>query len=140
MGGLACALDYICEYAQLRNYEITNEQGRVRMFWRRNAKVVELTPEEVQRKLAGGEIVLVDVREPDEYAAERIAGAISFPLSCFDPLALPGGDPARVVFHCAAGRRSATAAARCERAGVAANTHMRGGLAAWKAMGLPTMR
>lgn len=109
-------------------------------IFRRSNTVVELAPDEVQRRLSAGEIVLVDVREPGEFAAERIAGAVLMPLSRFDPQALPGGNPARVVFHCAAGRRSATAAARCQRAGVAANMHMKGGLAAWKAMGLPTAR
>jgi rhodanese-related sulfurtransferase len=62
------------------------------------------------------------------------------PLSGFDPAALPGGDATRVVFHCAGGKRSALAVARCRAAGVPADTHLRGGLAAWKAAGLPTQR
>jgi rhodanese-related sulfurtransferase len=102
--------------------------------------IVELEPAEVSARLARGEIVLVDVREPNEIAAERIPGALSLPLSGFDPAALPGGDPARVVFSCAGGKRSALAVARCHAAGVPAGTHMRGGLAAWKAAGLPTER
>ena len=109
------------------------------MFWKKQASIVELNAVEVQARLARGEIVLVDVREPREHGAERIAGAISMPLSQFDPAALPG-DPARIVFHCLSGHRSATAASRCRQAGVAAETHMRGGIAAWKAAGLPTRR
>jgi len=77
-------------------------------------------------------VVLVDVREPAEFAAERIAGAINHPLSRFDPALLPAG---RVILHCGVGKRSAMAMARCD----AAVTHMAGGLAAWKAAGLPTL-
>jgi rhodanese-related sulfurtransferase len=102
--------------------------------------LVELEPAEVQARLGRGEIVLVDVREPNEIAAERIPGAVAFPMSVFDPAALPAPDAARVVFHCAGGKRSALAVARCQAAGVPAGAHLRGGLAAWKAAGLPTER
>ena len=57
------------------------------------------------------------------------------PLSRFDPGALPKGD---VVLTCLGGKRSAAALTRCQQAGVAVNTHMGGGLTAWKAAGLPT--
>ena len=52
----------------------------------------DFTPARLRQGLEAGEIVLVDVREPGEYAAERIHGALLFPLSTFDPAALP--DPA----------------------------------------------
>lgn len=102
--------------------------------------LIELDPEDVSARLARGEIVLIDVREPNEIAMERIPGALSLPLSVFDPAALPAGDPGRLVFSCAAGKRSAMAVARCQADGVAVTTHMRGGLMAWKAAGLPTER
>jgi rhodanese-related sulfurtransferase len=98
---------------------------------------VELEPAEVSARMARGEIALVDVREANETAAERIPGAILIPLSRFDPAALPKGE---VVLTCLGGKRSALALARCREAGVAVNTHMRGGLNAWKAAGLPTTR
>ncbi len=102
--------------------------------------MVELEPADVQARLSRGEIVLVDVREPNEIAMERIPGALSLPLSAFDPAALPGGDATKIVFSCAAGKRSAMAVAHCEAAGVPASTHLRGGLMAWKMAGLPTER
>ena len=109
------------------------------MFWNRTKpaqpKPIELEPAEVSARMARGEIVLVDVREPNETAAECIPGALAMPLSRFDPAALPKGD---VVLTCLGGKRSAAALARCQQAGVAVNTHMRGGLTAWKAAGLPT--
>jgi rhodanese-related sulfurtransferase len=100
--------------------------------------IVELEAAEVRARLARGDIVLVDVREANETAAERIPGASSMPLSRFDPSALPAGDASRVVFHCGSGKRSALAVARCQAAGVPASMHLRGGIAAWKAAGLPT--
>ncbi|HWA80427.1 MAG TPA: rhodanese-like domain-containing protein, partial [Acetobacteraceae bacterium] len=78
----------------------------------------DLGPQAVHDRLIRHEITLVDVREPAEYAAERIPGALLFPLSSFDPAALPvaGGRP--VVLHCGSGKRSATALAACAAAGI----------------------
>jgi rhodanese-related sulfurtransferase len=44
-----------------------------------------------------------------------------------------------VVFQCGTGKRSAMAVASCQEAGVPANKHLRGGVAVWKAAGLPTV-
>jgi rhodanese-related sulfurtransferase len=99
--------------------------------------LVELEPADVSAAMAEDRIVLVDVREPNETAAERIPGAVLMPLSKFDPAALPKGE---VVLTCLGGKRSALAVARCREAGVPVKTHMRGGLTAWKAAGLPTTR
>jgi rhodanese-related sulfurtransferase len=100
-----------------------------------HAQPIELEPAEVNAGMAQGKLVLVDVREPNETAAERIPGAVLMPLSQFDPAALPKGE---VVLTCLGGKRSALALARCREAGVPVKTHMRGGLTAWKAAGLPT--
>ncbi len=97
----------------------------------------ELSPSDISAKLASKGIVLVDVREPAEYAAERIEGAVLHPLSRFDPHGLPPGD---IVFHCGIGKRSFDAMQRCAAAGVPHARHMKGGLAAWKQAGLPTIR
>lgn len=98
----------------------------------------EVSATEVRDRLSRGEIVLIDLREPSETRAEAVAGAHLVPLSSFDPRALPI-DPARpIVFYCATGRRSLVALARCTAAGLPDTAHMRGGLAAWKAAGLPT--
>jgi len=101
--------------------------------------VREVAAAEVAEDLRRHAILLVDVREPAEYAAERIHGAVLFPLSTFDPTALPV-DPARpVVFHCGSGKRSLVAVAKCQAAGVPARTHLKGGLIAWKAAGGKTI-
>lgn len=100
--------------------------------------VVEYGPQDVQALLEEGRILLIDVREPDEYAMERIPGALLYPLSTFDAAHLPAEGPRGVVFHCAAGGRSLTAA-RLRKAGGQAAAHMAGGIRAWKALGLPTV-
>ncbi len=96
----------------------------------------ELSPADVKAKMDAGEVVVIDVREPREYGAERIPGAFNFPLSTFDASALPtGGKP--VILHCGVGKRSAMAAQKCFEGGAAEATHMAGGLGEWKQAGLP---
>lgn len=103
--------------------------------------IVNLSPAEVAELLKQHKITLIDVREPHEFASERIHGAQLFPLSSFDPADLPAVDPGhRIVFHCGAGVRSAKAVALCEKAGIAHNHHMTGGMGGWKAAGLPYMK
>lgn len=101
--------------------------------------IQNLSPEDVAAKLKAGEIVLIDVREPNEYAAERIHGALLFPLSTFDPSLLPEGGKRPVVFQCGSGMRSGKAVAACQAAGLSHDAHMAGGIMAWKAAGLPTI-
>jgi len=72
---------------------------------------------EVATLLNAGKLLLIDVREPEEYAKERIAGALLYPLSSFDADALPDDGERQVVFHCGSGKRSLTAAERRLAAG-----------------------
>ncbi len=101
--------------------------------------VKEMTPDEVHEALKKHAVVLVDVREPHEYMAERIHGALLFPLSTFDPRALPGPDGRPVVFHCGSGVRSVRAVGKCVQHNIAHQVHMSGGILAWKQAGLPTV-
>jgi len=100
--------------------------------------VINLTPQEVHDALESGQALLVDVREPSEFAAERIEGAINLPLSSFDPSALPVNDGKRVILSCAGGVRSVTALNAAQGAGLNLEEHLAGGLRAWKMAGLPT--
>ena len=100
--------------------------------------VRDLTAEEVARGLADGEIVLVDVREPNETALERIPGSLLVPLSTFEPEDIPNPDGRRVVFSCRSGNRSAKASLIAQAAGLPYDAHLVGGIIAWKAAGYPT--
>lgn len=99
-----------------------------------------LEPAEVAALLADDAIILIDVREPNEYAKTRIRGAVLVPLSKFDPHSLPNADGKHIVFHCGIGGRSARAVAACQAAGIAIDSHMNGGIQAWIAAGLPVER
>jgi rhodanese-related sulfurtransferase len=101
------------------------------------SQLEDMSPKAVADALKSGDILLIDVREANEYGLERIPGALLYPLSTLDPKAIPVGGPKRVVFHCAAGRRSAMAAMRCQDEGVNVDAHLAGGLGAWKEAKLP---
>jgi rhodanese-related sulfurtransferase len=98
----------------------------------------DLTPEEVAKGLAAGELALVDVREPAETAVERIAGSVLMPLSSFDPADLPDPAGRTLVFSCASGIRSLRAAEIAQAIGLDHVGHLAGGIKAWKAAGYPT--
>ena len=102
-------------------------------------KTKDLTPQQVKTALAGREILLIDVREPAEFAVEKIAGALNVPLSTLNPADLPDARGKTIVLQCAGGKRSAMAVDQCRKAGQVVETHLAGGLAAWKAAGLPTV-
>ena len=101
-------------------------------------KVHDLTPQDVSRGLADGRYLVVDVREPNEVAAEAYPDAIMVPLSVFDPDDIPDPNGRTVVFACRSGKRSVTASLAAQDAGLPYDKHLAGGILAWKEAGLPT--
>src|SRR3569832_2316295 len=99
----------------------------------RPAEVRDLVPAEVARLLRDRQILLVDVREPHEYAAQRIPGAVLCPLSTFVAHSLPAESAVRIVFQCGTGKRSAMAARARLVAGASSAAHLAGGIGAWAA-------
>ncbi len=103
--------------------------------------LVDLSPAEAKRMVDAG-AVLIDVREPDEFARERIPGAVNVPLSRFSPAEVKetvrSRNAERAVLHCQAGVRSAQAAQAMLSAGDAVAHHVAGGLNAWRSAGLGT--
>jgi rhodanese-related sulfurtransferase len=96
----------------------------------------ELEPEQVKERLDRGEIELIDVREPYEWEAGRIAGARHIEL---ERLAGRAGEVPRertVVFQCRLGARSAMATQAFRAAGWDAY-NMAGGILRWVDHGLP---
>lgn len=73
--------------------------------------------EAVRDGLASGRILLVDVRESDEFVAGHVPGAINLPLSSFEPSRLPAPMGQKVVLICRSGRRAATALEKVEATG-----------------------
>ncbi|MBC7168886.1 rhodanese-like domain-containing protein [Phenylobacterium sp.] len=103
------------------------------------ADLVELEPAEVEAMLTRGDCVLVDVREPYEYGAERIPAALLMPLATFDAKALPTMTDKKVVLQCGTGRRSAMAAQKMQQAGYTETYHLKGGITAWREAKLPLL-
>ncbi len=102
-------------------------------------KQIDLSPADLKTTLESRSVVLVDVRKPAEFAAERIHGALNFPLSTFDPRALGSLPVAQVVFQCGTGKRSGIAIERCAAVGLPIIRHLAGGIGAWKSSGLPVV-
>ncbi len=101
---------------------------------------LEIDPATARRWLEAGEAVIVDVREPDERAAEWIDQTGSNPLSTFDPKPLLAAGTRKVIFHCRSGKRSLDALGRYRAAGGDRGYSLAGGIAAWKQSSLPTRR
>jgi len=108
------------------------------MSEQRDPPVHDLTPEDVAKGLTEGTMLLVDVRELNETAVERYPGAAIVPLSTFDPSQIPDPEGRRVVFACRSGRRSVTAFQAAQAHWLPYDSHLAGGILAWKAAGLPT--
>lgn len=100
--------------------------------------VVTLSPSQLAELLAKPNVHLIDVRAYNEFAGGHIEGAHSIPLEQLrsDPERELSHD-SEIVFVCARGVRSLTAAKLAERFGYAHIYNVDGGTAAWARAGLP---
>lgn len=96
----------------------------------------DYTPQQVHDLHVAGAIQLIDVREPHEHEAGRVAGDQLIELGQLgaEQAAIDRDRP--VVFYCRSGGRSAMATDAFAQAGYDAH-NMAGGLLAWDAAGLP---
>jgi len=107
------------------------------------AVVENLRPADLAAELGDGDVMLVDVREPDELESGTIGGAISVPRGVVEfaadrdgPEHRAGLDPSRrVIVFCDTGARSALVAHTLYALGYRDVAHLDGGLAAWVAEG-----
>lgn len=97
-----------------------------------------ITPAEAKRLVDQG-AVLVDVRERDEHARERIPGARNVALSSLEQAELEAGPGKIVLFHCKSGMRTLGNASKlAAKAGEGCDAYVvEGGLDAWRKAGLP---
>jgi rhodanese-related sulfurtransferase len=96
----------------------------------------DYTPAEVAALLEQGEIQLIDVRQPEEREAGRIAGDRFIELSQLAAEVDSVDRDRPIVFYCRSGSRSAMATEAFRGAGFDAH-NMLGGLIEWHAAGLP---
>ena len=90
-----------------------------------------ITPAEAQRRIAAGAI-LVDIRDPDEFARAHIPCARNLPLAQIDRIE---GAP-EVIFHCRTGMRTGANADKLASCSDAPVYLLEGGLDAWRQAGL----
>ena len=100
-------------------------------------KIEEVDPAEVSEHLGNG-VVLVDVRESEEWDRGHIPGAVHVPRSYLESRidAAVGDRDARVILYCASGQRSALGAhTLSELLGYTNVASMTGGITLWKDRG-----
>jgi rhodanese-related sulfurtransferase len=95
-----------------------------------------ISPERAAELLRKG-AVLIDIREADEHARERIPGARHHALSRLDAESPARAGDEVLVFHCRSGARTRGNAARLSAAANCDAYILDGGLDAWKKAGLP---
>jgi rhodanese-related sulfurtransferase len=99
-----------------------------------------LTPAGAVQLINRERAVVVDVREPEEFAAGHVGGARNVPLGQLQDK-LPGAVKNKTVpllLTCATGARAQRAAAVAQKLGYQKAQAIAGGLKAWKAANLPT--
>ena len=113
--------------------------GAMEMVAAAKAGIENLSPAELARELEGGDVLLVDLREPDETEKGVIPGAVRSPRGMLEfhadpatPFYLDGFDrDRRVILYCAAGSRSALGACTLQQLGYRDVGHLEGGFTAW---------
>ncbi|HSR07833.1 MAG TPA: rhodanese-like domain-containing protein [Bryobacteraceae bacterium] len=104
---------------------------------------LETSPQDVQRRIDAGEsLVLIDVREPEEFAITRIEGATLIPMRSI-PANLQQleakADEAALIVFCHHGVRSLNVVRWLREQGVSTCQSMAGGIDAWSAMVDPSV-
>jgi rhodanese-related sulfurtransferase len=98
---------------------------------------MEISPRDVQRRIDAREpLVLIDVREPEEFALARIEGATLIPVrnvpASFEELEAKARENMLIVF-CHHGVRSLNVVNWLRQQGIASCQSMAGGIDAWSA-------
>lgn len=105
------------------------------------AQIEELSPQDAQRWQAVTAALVLDVREPDEFAAGHLPGAVNVPRGMLEfrigELQPDGG--AAILLYCKTSGRAALAAQSMQAMGYLNVTSLAGGYDAWAAAGKPVV-
>jgi molybdopterin/thiamine biosynthesis adenylyltransferase/rhodanese-related sulfurtransferase len=103
--------------------------------------VEEIEPFEAAQEIEGGDVVLIDTREPHEFQEARIEGGKLVPPGLLaDEIAAAAPDKsARTILYCRSGNRSYKAAEQMEAMGYTDVASMAGGILLWQEQGLPVV-
>jgi molybdopterin/thiamine biosynthesis adenylyltransferase/rhodanese-related sulfurtransferase len=104
-------------------------------------QVEEIEAFEAAQEIEGGDVVLVDTREPHEYQEAHLEnGRLVPPGLLGDEIATAAPDKsARTIVYCRSGNRSFKAAEQMEALGYTDVASMAGGILAWQEQGLPVV-
>lgn len=114
-------------------------------------RIQEVRAEELDEMIENhDDLLILDVREPQEYAVGHIPGALNVPRGILevaaDPQskgrveALAAAQNRTVVTYCASGGRSAMAADTLKQMGFEKIYSLAGGIATWSAGGMPVVK
>src|SRR5205085_2984525 len=101
--------------------------------------ITEISPQDAAAKLKSGDVVIVDVRDKDEWDEGHIAGALHMSRGTIE-LDIEEKVPdtnAMIICHCGGGGRGALATESLQKMGYKNVRNMSGGFKAWKAASLP---
>jgi molybdopterin/thiamine biosynthesis adenylyltransferase/rhodanese-related sulfurtransferase len=103
--------------------------------------IEEIEPFEAAEEIEGGDVVLVDTREPHEYQEAHLEnGKLVPPGLLGDQIGEAAPDKsARTILYCRSGNRSAIAAAQLQALDYDNVASMSGGILAWQEQGLPVV-
>jgi rhodanese-related sulfurtransferase len=95
-----------------------------------------------QKMTRRSDVILLDVRTPQEFAEGHLSGARNLDFSSEGfAAALTGMDKSvAYMVYCKSGRRSAMAAEQMQEAGFTTITDLKGGITAWQSARLPVVR
>ena len=104
-------------------------------------QVEEIEPFEAAQEIEGGDVVLIDTREPHEYQEAHLEnGKLVPPGLLGDEIAAAAPDKStRTILYCRSGNRSYKAAEQMEALGYEDVASMAGGILAWQEQGLPVL-
>lgn len=81
--------------------------------------------------------VIIDIREPSEYAREHIPGSLNIPSTELNKKDFSGDKDKIAVFHCKLGNRTRSFQTALSNTGFKEIYCMEGGIEQWKKCGLP---
>ena len=99
------------------------------------ATVETLDSAELMAMIERGEVVLVDVRTPAEFAEGRLPGSLNAPIQTFDAASIPMEADRETILYCRSSGRSGRAAQMLAEHTGGTVRHLEGGIIAWETAG-----
>jgi len=102
--------------------------------------IASISPADAEGKLAQPGVVMIDVREPDEFRSGHVQGAKLMPLGTVPSRWQELSGYQEVIVVCRSGNRSMAACRQLNALGIAQVSNLSGGMMAWAHAKLPIQR